>query len=172
MESPRALTSRPRDPEAGASAVEFAIVSFLLFVLLFAIIQFGIVFGQDLALSNAARQASRAGAVAGSGTCLDILNEARQGATTVALDTDDLDFRVRVAGSSDLCPGNAALPAVQVFQPCTTADIGEDLQVTVIYDTSFSLPLVGSYAPTLTREGFHRCEFNVAQPVPSPTASP
>jgi Flp pilus assembly pilin Flp len=54
----RALTH-----EKGASAVEFALVAPLLFLLIFGIIQFGIAFGSQLAITHAAREGARLAAV-------------------------------------------------------------------------------------------------------------
>jgi hypothetical protein len=48
-----------RDSEAGAAAVEFALVSVILFTLLFGIIQYGYFFLQSSAAENVAFQAAR-----------------------------------------------------------------------------------------------------------------
>lgn len=46
-------------PDAGAAAVEFALVLLPLVMLLFGIIDFGWIFNQQVSLSNAAREAAR-----------------------------------------------------------------------------------------------------------------
>jgi Flp pilus assembly protein TadG len=49
-----------RDPnERGQALVEFALIAPLLFILLFGIIQFGMTFGGQVGLSNAAREVAR-----------------------------------------------------------------------------------------------------------------
>ena len=58
------LMRKRRKNEGGAAALEFALVMPLLFLLLFGIIAFGVVFAQNLALSNAAREAARFGSSA------------------------------------------------------------------------------------------------------------
>lgn len=50
-------------PEAGQSLVEFSLILFPLFVVLLAIIQFGLVFGSFVTMSNAARDAARLGTI-------------------------------------------------------------------------------------------------------------
>ncbi len=58
----RADKVRVKD-ESGASTVEFALVVPILFMLLFGIIQFGIAFGNQLAITHAAREGARLAAV-------------------------------------------------------------------------------------------------------------
>lgn len=75
---PRALrwTSRRRD-DAGASAVEFALVATLLITLLFGIIQYGMYMWAIQAGSHAAREAARRLAVASNCTTLQTYVEDR-----------------------------------------------------------------------------------------------
>lgn len=61
--NPRSLSSRPRRNEQGQTVTEFALVLPLLALLLFAIIQFGIVFHQYVTLTDAVRAGGRQGAV-------------------------------------------------------------------------------------------------------------
>ena len=58
-----AMTRRPRSRGRGQSLVEFALVLPLLLVLLFGIIEFGLVFKDVLAINQAAREGARAAAV-------------------------------------------------------------------------------------------------------------
>ena len=70
---------RGRSVDEGAAAVEFALVVPLLLLLVFGIIQFGITFGQYLALNNAARQGGRVGVVLAN-TCGTVMQQVYQGA--------------------------------------------------------------------------------------------
>lgn len=56
-------SKKPTKNENGASAVEFAIILPLLLVLLFGIIEFGIIIYDKAVLTNASREAARAGIV-------------------------------------------------------------------------------------------------------------
>jgi Flp pilus assembly protein TadG len=51
--------TRVQGADAGQAMVEFALIAPLLFIFLFGIIQFGITFGGEIGLSNAAREVAR-----------------------------------------------------------------------------------------------------------------
>ncbi len=145
-----------RRREDGAAAVEFAIVAPLLFMLVFGIIQFGIFFAQDLAISNGARQGARAGAVPNTGECQDIWAEVEQGSSTIALDaTGDVDILVRMATDvpgTDLCTNS-------LVKPCAGQPSGSTLVVETVTNARLMLPFVDRYDITLNREGSYRCEY-------------
>lgn len=65
----RSTPARQRDP-SGAAAVEFALVSMLLFMLLFGVVQYGFYFWSMQAGSAAVREAARQAAV-GNLTCVE-----------------------------------------------------------------------------------------------------
>jgi Flp pilus assembly protein TadG len=54
---------RPKSGESGQALVEFAFVSVIFVLLLFAIVDFGVAFFNDITLTNAAREGARQGAV-------------------------------------------------------------------------------------------------------------
>ncbi len=54
---------RPKNTQRGAALVEFALVSSLLFLLLFGIIELGLLFGDQALVGAAAREAARSAAV-------------------------------------------------------------------------------------------------------------
>lgn len=162
------VSGRPRGQpgEQGAAAVEFAIVAGLLFMLLFGIIQMGILVAQALALSNGARVAARVAAVQAV-DCSEILQEAEDRAGTIALDTTSIDIDVSLPPSNlDVCadPMNAA--------PCLAAGTGDTVRVQLEYETSFAIPLVGSFSVVpIIREASSRCELASAGPLPIPSAT-
>jgi Flp pilus assembly protein TadG len=59
---------RSQRPDAGASAVEFALLALPLFAILFGIIDYGIWFSDSISLRQAVRDAARQGAVENFGT--------------------------------------------------------------------------------------------------------
>src|SRR3954470_8261614 len=60
---------RSRRPDTGASAVEFALVAPVLFLILFGIIDYGIWFSDSISARQAVRDGARRGVVASFGTC-------------------------------------------------------------------------------------------------------
>lgn len=74
-----------RSDDRGAAAVEFALVSTLLFTVLFAIIQYSLYFWSLQSGSNAAREAARQAAV-GALDCAEFTTLVRQGAQGVSSD--------------------------------------------------------------------------------------
>jgi TadE-like protein len=104
-----------RGSDAGAAAVEFALVSVLLFTLLFGIVQYGYFFLQSSAAEHAAREGARAAAL-GIDDCAD----------WQALVVDR-------GGSADVQSATALGGQVR----------GDDITVTVTWDPlDFGLPFV------------------------------
>jgi Flp pilus assembly protein TadG len=65
----------PRDRHRGQALAEFAIVAPLFFLLIFAVIQFGITFSGQIGLTNAVRETARYGATVPTATATDVRNE-------------------------------------------------------------------------------------------------
>lgn len=154
------FTRRSRGQQ-GASAVEFALVMPLLFLVLFGIISFGIVFAQQLALGNAAREGARFGVV-GSSTCADLEQAARDASSTIALDGSDATVEVKrgtsASTATDACGGGGTVV------PCEGSDDNESLYVYVKYNSKLIIPvptfgLIADPLP-LRGEGVFRCEFS------------
>lgn len=80
--------------ERGQALVEFAIVAPVLCMVLFGIIQFGILYNNYLTLTDAARVGARKGAV--SRTAVDPAAVAKAAAVKAATDLDPLKFKVFV----------------------------------------------------------------------------
>lgn len=117
---PRRAASRRHDH--GASAVEFALVSMLLFTLVFGIVQYGLYFWQLQGGAAAAREAARQSAV-GRWDCTSLRSEST--ARVPAGGSDVTVTRGYVAAT-----GGAAMS-----KPST----GDDVRVTI----SFATPTIG-----------------------------
>ena len=130
--------------DRGASAVEFAIIAPLFFVLVFGIINFGVILGQQVALNHAVREGARAAVVESSGRSLQteeaMANEVRGNAQTIALTASE----VKVPNPSN----------------CPTEGYGSDLVVSASYQSSFLVPglIPGLSAPNLSAQASFRCE--------------
>lgn len=166
----RRRTPVPVEPDGGAAAVEFAIVSLLLFLLLFGIIEFGAYFAQNLALSNGARQGARYGVVpntdpttgnSASPTCADITSEAQGASGTIAVTPSQVQVQVVVddpsAGSSTQCPYSTTGSSTV---PCANTSPGTTLTVTTKAVVPVLVPLIFSGSTlTVQGQGVFRCEF-------------
>lgn len=143
-----------RKNESGAAALEFALVMPLLLMVLFGIIAFGVVFAQNLALSNAAREAARFGAVEGQ-TCAEIQQEAVDESISVGMngpsDISADDVEVTVDGAA--CSGST--------EPCEDSTEGDSVRVIVPFTSQVMIPLVGlPDSVDIQGEGEFRCEFS------------
>lgn len=118
--------------EQGQTLVEFAIVLPLLVVLLFAIIQFGIVFNNYVALTDAARAAARKGAVS-------------RNSSNPTADCQSQGM----AAAGDLDSSKLQLTC------SSTWGAGDDVQVNAQYPYSvslFGLPLISGNLKTVMKE--------------------
>jgi hypothetical protein len=144
-----------RKSEGGAAALEFALVMPLLFILVFGIIAFGIIFAQNLALGNSARQAARFGSVEGM-TCADIQQEAVDNAESVAMDPSDIDpddVEVTLEPAGTVCAGET--------EPCEDSDEGDSVRVIIPFTSDVVVPLLGLPDEVdIHGEGEFRCEFS------------
>lgn len=144
--------------DEGAATVEFALVAPIFLMLVFGIISFGIVFAQDLALGNGAREAARSGVVQGS-TCGQIRTSARDAATSIAMTGADVTVTVKRGSSSatatDACTGGDGA------KPCQGSAPGDSVYVKLDYTSQLIVPLavVKSSYP-ISGEGVFRCEFS------------
>jgi Flp pilus assembly protein TadG len=125
--------------QRGASAVEFAILLPLLALLIFGVIEFGILFYNQQVLTNASREGARAAIV---GTCLNRLDDSR-----IAQIVNDycryssagniVDRLVTFAAAKQL-PSTSVTPNPR---GCGSGvGLGTDLTVTVTYDYAFLAP--------------------------------
>ncbi len=164
-----------RSGDQGASAVEFALVVPLLIVLVFGIIDFGVIFAQQLSLNNAVRQGARSAVVAGNTaqqTCAQVVTGVRGAAAqTIAMDTTDIDVTVRTqsadgstirttACGSGANPGGSTRVCANSSRNDGTTD---SILVDATYPASFIVPFpVPGFSPTITlrSRAVYRCEFD------------
>jgi hypothetical protein len=105
--------------ERGANLVEFALVAPFLILLLFGIIEFAWLFGQDLTIKHGAREGARLAAVAFGGNTTTLTSETinRMGIST----TPTVTFCIKpslVSPSSEMNPGDGI--EAHVSQPRTS----------------------------------------------------
>jgi Flp pilus assembly protein TadG len=120
-------------------------------VLLFGIVDVGVVLTQQLSLSNSARQAARFAVVDVEGrTCGDIEAEARAAAETIGMRPDDPTYVL--TGATGPCE-----------RPCADSTSSTNLTVTLSYRSDFVVPIPIPGFPTgvdIEGEGVFRCEYN------------
>jgi TadE-like protein len=129
--------------ERGAIVVEFAIISTLLLVLVFGIIEFGLTFSRYEVYLNAAREGARKGAVrADKGAILDSV--ANAGADYPMPARDQISITVDNGPTGD--------------PPCDDATVGHDLKVGWRQVFKIQIPLLPDLNPSVQIEGVFRCE--------------
>jgi Flp pilus assembly protein TadG len=147
---------RDRQSQSGVAAVEFAIIAPLLIILVFGIISFGIVFGQQLALGNAAREASRSGVVEGR-TCANVAAAAQDAANTIGMSGANVTVTVKrgatAAAATNVCGSATA-------NPCEGSAVGDSLYVQLGFTTKVMIPLVLDENVALQSDGVFRCEYS------------
>jgi len=120
--------------ERGAVAAEFAIILPLLLILIFGIIQFGLLFQRQSAAHAAAREAARVASL-----------------PTVS-DADAESRCLEVLAATSL----TASPACAVVTSCDSG--ADDVVVEVTVENSLDVPFFGSRTFTITGSGEFRCE--------------
>lgn len=133
------------DGERGASAVEFAIVASLLFVLLFGTVQMGMAFNRAQGLEAASREGARAASVGA--TYTEIASRVR--AAESLFDPSDVEVTTLPASSGGT-------------RPCAVAGQGNDVTVTARVAPqdryAITIPGWGNKQITYTSSGTFRCE--------------
>jgi Flp pilus assembly protein TadG len=165
---------RGRSADEGAAAVEFALVVPLLLLLVFGIIQFGMTFGQILALNNASRQGARVGVV-GLNSCDTIMADVYQGSLGAIALAYPLTVTVTRSGTGPVCtaqvsssgatsysyflPSDPPVPAGDTVA-CPAGNAANSITVTTTSKTSFTIPpffFVSNYV--VTGNGVFQCEI-------------
>lgn len=172
------VSMRPlRAEDRGAAAVEFALVVVPLLVIVFGIVNFGVIFSQQSTLNNAVREGARravvndpyAGAVSDPRSCNGIIVSIKNELSGLALDNDAVQVKVTQDGgqvpfpcgvdfvSSDFTPNGDVLP-------CTGAT-DDNTAGSIVVETKYDSDLLVSFPPfpttiTLTSKAVYRCEFS------------
>lgn len=159
---------RTERSERGAAVVEFALLVPVLCMLLFGIISFGIIFANDLAMGNGAREAARFGVVDGR-TCTNLFTDARDASSSI--NVTQTAVQVTVYRGATKAAAKAAAPICSVsfansatngsVKPCQGSASGDVLYVLVEYHAKLVIPLavVDPDFP-VSGEGVFRCEFS------------
>jgi Flp pilus assembly protein TadG len=128
----------------------------ILLLLVFAIISFGFLFAQNLALGNAARQAARYGVIEDR-TCSDLINQAISAAgPLVTLTASDVVVkRGTDASQTTIC-------SADTDEPCDGSGTQDNIYVTLNYRANVLIPVVPGMGSTmnLDGEGVFRCEWH------------
>ena len=163
--------SARRTDDRGASAVEFALVVPLLLILVFGIINFGVLFSQQLTMNNAVREGARRAVVADPNaprTCAQIITSVRNELAALALDPNDVDVQITTSGftSTQPCPGGfvSSYGTGANNVPCRGSYNNGNAGSLVVEARTESGILV-SFPPfptslTLTSKAVYRCEFS------------
>jgi Flp pilus assembly protein TadG len=131
--------------EAGASAVELALILPLLILLIFGIVQFSIAYNRVQGLQAAAREGARFASIGGNFTGIQTRVHNAQSLF------DDSDVTVTTSP-----------PSAGTAKPCAAAGAGNDVTVTASVPTpndyDLEIPLFGSYEINYNAAGVFRCE--------------
>ena len=134
--------SRDIRDERGVAAVEFALVSVLLFMIVFGIIEFGKAYSQYEVYLNAAREGARVGAVRNDqGAIRDAVVNAAAG---YPVDTGSIQISVGGAPGGD--------------PPCTDQSTGQALAVAWTQPITISVPFLPVWHPHVNVRGVFECE--------------
>jgi Flp pilus assembly protein TadG len=137
----------PRRDDAGSAAVEFALVLPLLLTLVLGIVNLALVFGQTLALNNAAREAARQGSVPGQ-TCAEVAAIARSSASALAMTGTAVTATVTPCPAGDVCTGSTP---------------GQAVVVNLAYRHAWPVPFLVPGVPStysISGHGEFRCEYS------------
>jgi len=153
------MVLRRRRDDRGAAAVEFALVVPILLMLTFAIISFGWLFAQDLALRNASWQTARYSVVENR-TCAEIRTEAVDAAKPlVALDGD---LNVKIERGIEGGSLSSACSAGPGAKPCEGSPDKTNIYVTLNYDADILIPVIPGMGDSanIDGRGVFRCEWS------------
>lgn len=155
--------------EKGAVLVEFILVVPILVMLVFGIINFGIVFGQVLSLNNSARDAARFAVVrqidnSPGRSCEDTLDRARAAATGPGLAPNQIGVTVWLGGTEvcSIAAKTSVVSGTPTQAPCEGSVSGKNdrLRVQTSFQSILAVPVPGAKSFNLTGNGYFRCEYS------------
>jgi Flp pilus assembly protein TadG len=149
------LRLRPLHREGGAAAIEFAIVTVLLLLIVFGILEYGRIYSQVEVLNGAAREGARAGAV--QGTKQDISNAIMSSAGPYANQISNVQITATASGGTQAPPAQDP-PCQDSSSSPTVVTQGGELKVTFDYNAHVNVGLLPPLNETISIEGVFRCE--------------
>jgi hypothetical protein len=163
------MTRGIKRDERGASAVEFAIIASVLFMVLFGIIQFGIAYNRYQGLNGAAREGARLGALENTTvdtirarvlSSLSILDPTKFSSAYTCPSLSTEQGCIEVYQESTSTPGTYSLLNSGSSVPCDAAHSGAvaSLKVIANYRMSLQIPLWSSPSITISGTGIFKCE--------------
>ena len=155
--------------ERGASAVEFAIIAAVLFMVLFGIIQFGIAYNRYQGLNGAAREGARLGALQNTTVdtirtrvlnSMSILDPTKFSSSYTCPSLSTEQGCIEVSQESTSSPGTYTVLTSGSSIPCDAAHAGAvaSLKVVANYKMSLQIPLWASPSITISGTGIFKCE--------------
>ncbi len=136
--------------EKGASAVEFAVLLPLLVLLVFGIIEFGLLLYNEQVITNASREGARAAIVGNCSGAVGSIPRKTDGeiskiVTDYCIDpADATKKRLITFGNANNPPSTTVAPSPS---DCVST-VGTDVAVTVTYDYTFLVPSLLGFDPT------------------------
>ncbi len=147
--------------ERGASAVEFAIIASVLFMVLFGTIQFGIAYNRYQGLQAGAREGARLGSL--QSTPKDDIRQRVKDSVSI-IEGSALDFPCPPATVEEGCieihlrdQGSGTINTSPPDPPCNTNG-GDTIIVNVRYMMDIPIPFFGNPQITVTGSGEFVCE--------------
>ena len=159
--------------DSGASAVEFALIVPLLMLIIFGIINFGILFSQQITINNGVREGARRAVVADPAapprSCDQIITSVRNQLSGIALNAAQVQIKVSQNGWSD-GNGCGSSSATTNFGgsgtniPCTNGYNAANHSGSLVVEARYPSSIPVSFPPfpttmTLTSKAVYRCEF-------------
>ena len=167
LQVPKRYGGVARRDERGASAVEFAIIISLLFIVLFGIIQFGIAFNRYQSVNAAAREGARIASLTNTQVdqiqdrvleSLSILNPASFKNGGARIYTCPVSLGVEKGCIEVLQQGSGTPMTNGAATPCDPAHQNQTVTVRVKFKMLITIPLWSSPAVNTTGSGVFRCE--------------
>lgn len=161
-----------RRDDRGAAAVEFALIVPVLLLIVFGIINFGVLFSQQLTLNNGVREGARRAVVADPAaprTCDQIISSVRNQLSGLALEPSQVQIKVTQDGWTDtngcgtsFVTSNFGVRGGNV--PCTNSYSSTSRSGSLIVEALYVSDIPVSVPPfpttlSLSSKAVYRCEF-------------
>jgi Flp pilus assembly protein TadG len=141
--------------EDGAAAIEFAIVTVLLLLVVFGILEYGRIYSQVEVLNGAAREGARIGAV--QGTKSDIENAVTASAGPYSGQISNITVTAK-SESGATAPSGQDPPCQDASTHPAVVTQGGEVSVTFDYHAKVNVGLLPPLDETISIEGVFRCE--------------